>query len=141
MPKLRLFAVLALALTGCASPLASTIGVVNALAAGSVAAGAKLNADFATAEKACMSTPTLPAQRACLDRTEATMMPALTAFDDFDALRLVVVALVRTEEAREALGGKPSLAQLAMLVPQLMTLAQRFNEALITLRLPAKAVP
>jgi hypothetical protein len=141
LPKLRLFAVLALSLTGCASPLASTVGVVNALSAGSVAAGTKLNADFAAAEKACLITPTLPAQRACLDRTEAAMMPALVAFDDFDALRLVVVALVRTEEAREALGGKPSLAQLAMLVPQLMALAQRFNEALVTLRRPAKVTP
>lgn len=133
--------VAALTLAGCASPLQSTINVVNALSAGSVDAGKKLNADFATAEKACLITPTLKEQRACLDKTEATMVPALGAFDDFYALLLLTGAVVRVEEAREAAGGKPSLAQLLMLTPQLIAMAQRFNEALVTLRTPVKAVP
>jgi len=50
--------------------------------------------------------------------------------------RVWAVAVIRTEEAREKAGGAPVLTQVRMLVPELLALAGRFNEALATLRSP-----
>ncbi len=130
-------AVLALALTGCGSGLQVPIDVVNAISAGAISAGSKINEDFSAAEKACLSVaPDLPTQRKCLDATEAKYMPTLTAFDDLYAALTLAVAIIRTEEARGKAGGAPSLAQVTMLVPELLMLAGRFNERLAALRSP-----
>ncbi len=130
-----LFLSACLALTGCAAPLQTAVDVVNVVSAGSVPAISKVNADFAAAEHACLASAVdLPSQRSCLDRTEARFVPALQAGDDLAALLALAVAVIRTEEARERAGGAPALAQVTMLVPELLTLAQRFNDALVAMR-------
>jgi len=124
-----------LALTGCAAPLQTSIDVVNVVTAGSVPAITKVNADFSAAEHACLAGAVdLASQRSCLDRTEARFVPALQAGDDLAALLALAVAVIRTEEAREKAGGAPALEQAAMLVPELLALADRFNAALAAMR-------
>ena len=137
-------------LTECASPLATSVRVANALGAVASASGAAVNSDFAKADKSCLWTSDgspsplpLATQKACLVATRASYGPALRAYDAFILVWRPFAFAVRVAEANEILGRAPSVDSFAALLPDLLRTADAFAvqyKALVAPPLPSKEV-
>ena len=120
-------------LTGCASPLATSVRVANALGTVASSAGSAVNGDFAKADRACLWTSDgapsplpLATQRSCLAATRASYGPALRAYDAFVLVWRPFAFAVRVAEANEVLGRAPALDSFAALLPELLRTADAF---------------
>jgi hypothetical protein len=128
-----LAALLLLTCTGCGSSLHSAIGVANALGTVASTAGARVNDDFAKADRACLWQPSgqpsiapLDAQQACMTSVRASYGPALKAYDAFLLVWTPFAFAVRVAEANDVLGRAPDLDSFAALLPDLIRTADAF---------------